>query len=263
MALEMAPAVLHLKEVATGRTVARIEDPYGDRASWQAFTPDGTQLVVVTQDGCAIHLWDLRTIRTRLKEMNLDWDWPEYPPAPTGKVVAASMTIEVVPDNPIKQTREQRAQVDIERWRREVEANPSSADACNSLAWAYLTAPEVLRDAKAALPLAEKAARLEPQSATYRNTLGVAQYRAGRYREAVELLRSNLEQQEDWALAYDLYFLAMCHHRLGEPTRARDYYDWAVRWVHARRDVTPTNLEELTAIHNEAEVLLGLGQKED
>ena len=47
MALEMAPAVIHLKEVATGRTVAKLEDPHGDRATWQGFTPDGTQLVVV------------------------------------------------------------------------------------------------------------------------------------------------------------------------------------------------------------------------
>src|SRR5262249_1998124 len=43
MALEMAPAVLHLKDLASGRTVAKLEDPFGDRATWQAFTPDGTQ----------------------------------------------------------------------------------------------------------------------------------------------------------------------------------------------------------------------------
>ena len=46
MALEMAPAVIHLKDVATGRTVAKLEDPHGDRAGWMGFTPDGTQLVV-------------------------------------------------------------------------------------------------------------------------------------------------------------------------------------------------------------------------
>ena len=33
----------------------------------------------------------------------------------------------------------------------------------------------------------------------YRNTLGVAYYRAGRYREAVEVLRPNLDEQEDRA----------------------------------------------------------------
>src|SRR5262249_24545394 len=81
MALEMAPAVIHLKEVATGRTVARLEDPDGDGATWQGFTPDGTRLVVAAKYASAIHVWDLRAIRTRLKEMNLDWDWPAFPPA--------------------------------------------------------------------------------------------------------------------------------------------------------------------------------------
>jgi WD40 repeat protein len=74
MALEMAPAIIHLKETATGRTVARLEDPCGDRATWQGFTPDGTRLVVVASYACAIHVWDLQAIRAWLKDMNLDWD---------------------------------------------------------------------------------------------------------------------------------------------------------------------------------------------
>jgi WD40 repeat protein len=75
MALEMAPGVMHLVETATGRTVARLTDPDGDRASWQAFTPDGTRLVAVSKYASAVHIWDLRAIRTQLKRMNLDWDW--------------------------------------------------------------------------------------------------------------------------------------------------------------------------------------------
>jgi WD40 repeat protein/serine/threonine protein kinase len=97
MAVEMAPAVLHLKEVATGRTVARLEDPHGDRATWQGFTPDGTQLVVVGRYAHAIHVWDLRAIRVRLKDMNLDWDWPEFPPAAAQSPAGGSATIEVLP----------------------------------------------------------------------------------------------------------------------------------------------------------------------
>jgi eukaryotic-like serine/threonine-protein kinase len=96
MALEMAPAVIHLKEAATGRTVAKLEDPYGDRATWQDFTPDGTQLVVVSKFASAIHIWDLRIIRARLKEMNLDWDWPEFPQAAIRDSIAAPVTIEAV-----------------------------------------------------------------------------------------------------------------------------------------------------------------------
>jgi WD40 repeat protein len=79
MALEMAPGVIHLMEVASGRTVARLTDPHGDRAWWQAFTPDGTRLVTAARFASAVHIWDLRVIRTRLKLMSLDWDWPEFP----------------------------------------------------------------------------------------------------------------------------------------------------------------------------------------
>jgi eukaryotic-like serine/threonine-protein kinase len=265
MALEMAPAVIHLKEVATGRTVAKLEDPCGDRANWQGFTADGTQLVVVAGYASAIHIWDLRAIRARLKDMNLDLDWPEFPPAPTGKLAAAPVTIEVLPGDLAKPalTREQRARQAIERSRREVEAKPNAAEACNDLAWAYLVAPAALRDVEAAVPLAEKAVRLASKTAIYCNTLGVAYYRAGRYREAVEVLRPNVEKQTDSLLAYDLYFLAMSHHRLGETARARDYYDWAVRWVSMQQDLKPGRREELTEFRAEAEELLGIDRQKD
>jgi tetratricopeptide (TPR) repeat protein len=265
MALEMAPAIIHLKEVATGRTVAKLEDPHGDRATWQGFTPDGTQLVVLAGHTRAIHIWDLRAIRTRLKDMNLDWDWPEFPPAAAEDRTAEPLMIEALPGDAVQTapTREQRAQRAIERFRRELEANPDSTQACNNLAWAYLAAPEALRDVNAAVPLAEKAVRLAAGNAAYRNTLGVAYYRAGRDREAVETLRPNLERDEDRALAHDLYFLAMGHHRLGETARARDYYHWAVRWAQVQRDLDAGILEELTAFRAEAEQLLAIERKKD
>ena len=78
----MDPGVIHLKDVATGQTVARLEDPNGDRATWMGFTPDGGKLVVNAVYSKAIHVWDLRAIRSRLKAMNLDWDAPELPPHP-------------------------------------------------------------------------------------------------------------------------------------------------------------------------------------
>jgi serine/threonine protein kinase/WD40 repeat protein len=263
MAMEMAPAVIHLKEVATGRTVAKFEDPHGDRACWQGFTPDGTRLVIVSRFASAVHIWDLRAIRKRLKDMNLDWDWPEFPPAATGDRAAEPLTIKVLPDTVAKTapTPEQRARRAIERFRREVEANPDSAESCNKLAWVYLSAPEALRDVRDALPLAEEAVRLAAGNAAYRKTLGVAYYRAGRYREAVEVLRPNLESQRDEALALDLYFLAMSLHRLGETARARDYYDWAVRWAKVQQGPDAVPNEELATFRSEAEELLGIDRR--
>jgi tetratricopeptide (TPR) repeat protein len=120
-----------------------------------------------------------------------------------------------------------------------------------------VTAPGALRDIKAAVPLAENAVRLDASNVHYRNTLGVAYYRAGRYREAVDILRANLDKRDDKGLAFDLYFLAMSHHGLGETARARDYMTWAVRWMSFQSDLTATQIEELELFRAEAEELLG------
>lgn len=253
MALEMAPAVIHVIDHASYRTVARLEDPYGDRATWQGFTPDGAGLVVVSAYAGAIHVWDLREVRARLKPMGLDWNWPEFEPEPP----AGPVTVAVAIDPPAVDLNARRK---IERLRRAVEARPNSAYACNDLAWAYLTVPEPLGDVKAALPLAEEAVRRSPANVSFRNTLGVAYYRAGRYREAVETLQPNLQVRGHKQLAFDLYFLAMSHHRLGATAHARDLHEWASRWVLAAQPgLSANDLAELTAIRAEAGKLLGIG----
>ena len=79
VAVETTPGVIHLTDLATGRLVAKLTDPFGDRATWMSFTPDGTQLVTASMYAKTIHVWDLRRIRARLKAMELDWAWPEFP----------------------------------------------------------------------------------------------------------------------------------------------------------------------------------------
>jgi tetratricopeptide (TPR) repeat protein len=123
--------------------------------------------------------------------------------------------------------------------------------------------PEALRDLKATMPLREKGMRVVSAIPRYRFTLGVAYYRAGRYREAVEVLRPNLPRRKDRDLAFDLYLLAMSHHRLGETARARDYFDWATRWAKVPRDLDAVEGAELTAFRAEAEELLGSNPKKD
>jgi serine/threonine protein kinase/WD40 repeat protein len=79
MAMEMTPGVVHIKEVSTCRTLAKLEDPYGDRSTALAFSPDGAQLVVLATYAAVIHTWDLRAIGVRLKQLGLDWELPAYP----------------------------------------------------------------------------------------------------------------------------------------------------------------------------------------
>jgi hypothetical protein len=48
----------------------------------------------------------------------------------------------------------------------------------------------------------------------------------------------------------------MSHHRLGDTARARDYYDWAVRWQRTQPGLSAGHLEELAVFQAEAEELL-------
>jgi serine/threonine protein kinase/WD40 repeat protein len=266
MCTEITPGIIDLKEVATGKTLARLEDPHGDRApAWMGFTPDGTRLAAVYTYSQLVHVWDLRLIRARLKEIDLDWKWREFPAVDKNGKAARPLTVKVLSGDLAKATLspEQKARQAIEQYRPDVEANPNNAKACNGLAWAYLMAPEPLRDVKAALPLAEKAARLAPKDAEIRNTLGLAYYRAGKHREAIDTLRPRLASQEDWCLAFDLYILAMSHQRLGEAARAQDYYEWAVRWTKTQPGLAAEHVEELALFRAEVEALLGdRGKKE-
>jgi hypothetical protein len=62
-------------------------------------------------------------------------------------------------------------------------------------------------------------------------------------------------------LAFDLYFLATSYHKLGETARARDFYDWAVRWQRNDKRLTPEQIEELDMFRAEASKLLGIAIK--
>jgi serine/threonine protein kinase/WD40 repeat protein len=256
MAIQPTNDVGRLLDRATGMELARLEDPDFQETSLHLFShPDGTKLIGV---GKGICVWDLRLIRKQLKDMGLDWNYPDFPPADPVSRAERPWTVEILPGDLAKPIPlgGQSARQAIAHYRLAIKANPDDANACNSLAWVYLTAPEALRDVKAGLLLAEKAVRLDSANTHYRNTLGVAYYRAGKYREAVEVLRPNLAKQTDKGLALDLYVLAMSHHRLGESARARDYYDLAVRWKRTQPGLSAGHLDELTLFQAEAEELL-------
>jgi tetratricopeptide (TPR) repeat protein len=127
---------------------------------------------------------------------------------------------------------------------------------CNECAWQLVTGPAQRWQPDRALILARTAVGLEPESAIYRNTLGVAYYRLGRWREAVEALEPNLRHQLDWA-AWDLYFLAGSYHRLGDADRARKQFDRATHWQEENRPRLSTEqCAELRAFRTEVEKVL-------
>jgi WD40 repeat protein len=69
--------IYRLVELATGRELARLEDPEQNTGA-AAFTPDGSKLIVCAKDG--LRIWDLRRIRQELAKLDLDWDGPPFFP---------------------------------------------------------------------------------------------------------------------------------------------------------------------------------------
>ncbi len=137
-------------------------------------------------------------------------------------------------------------------------AQADLATLCNTLAWTLVTGPQNRRDPQAALPLAEKAVALVPGYATYWNTLGVVYYRLGKYGQAVETLERSLSLSRGDYAAFDLFVLALCHARLGQPDKARDCYDRAVQWVQEPQGKLDAKQQaELDAFRAEAEAILG------
>jgi eukaryotic-like serine/threonine-protein kinase len=276
MALELAPGVISLLDVTTLRPLAKLEDPTYDRAHFMRFGPDGTSLVTVSYYGRAIHIWDLSAIGEQLAAMGLAWDEPLDSLA-SGRWRNAIATQHGSPlalrPSPLRIVRVNqgdatvsgapsvdRARRTIQNFRSAHKANPENATNCNNLAWALATAPEALRKCEEALRLAEKAARLQPGNAIFSNTLGIAHYRCGHFSEAIAALEPNLRNQGDADLPFDLYFLAMSYHRLGETAHAQDLFIWAKRWSesHDRPGVlTSDQIAELAAFRAEAEELIG------
>ena len=88
------------------------------------------------------------------------------------------------------------------------------------------------------------------------NTLGVAQYRRGDWKAAIEALTKSTELSKGGD-GIDWFFLAMAHWRLGDKPAARSWYDKAVQWTNKNR---PKD-EELSRFRAEAAALLEVTEK--
>ena len=108
-------AVLHsmtevrLVDPATGREFARLPTAGGP----YCFSPDGSQLVTYAGRDGAFQVWDLRLIRRQLKEMDLDWDLPPYPPPPAES--AKPLRVKVLAAEPPPPSKELDAEAYFER----------------------------------------------------------------------------------------------------------------------------------------------------
>jgi tetratricopeptide (TPR) repeat protein len=104
--------------------------------------------------------------------------------------------------------------------------DPMSA---NFTAWTAALAPGGVDDYAPHIALAEKAVAAKPDDHQCLNTVGAILYRAGRYQEAVDRLAELDGRLDDPVTgaqsspAYTWYFLAMGHHALDHPEKAKEY----------------------------------------
>jgi hypothetical protein len=280
VAVEDSAGAIRLVETETGTEVVRLEAPEQTRLIPRSFTPDGTRLIAVGVDTQALHIWDLHRLRQGLAQLGLDWDAPLYPPDAKPATVPAPLTLTVDIGNVLERSKadELTAQANrqeqtheygkaIATLRQALAACPDHAAANNDLAWLLLTGPKEHRDPNAALPLAQKAVALAPSNSLLLNTLGVALYRCGQCAEAVPVLQKSLQAGAGRSDGFDLFFLAMCHARLGDPAKALDCYDRALRWVKEHQGKLPAPwIPELSTFQAEAEELIkpksGAGSQE-
>ncbi len=106
------------------------------------------------------------------------------------------------------------------------------------------------------MALAQRAVSLAPSQQVSLNTLGVSLFRAGHYAEAATFLERSLAAGKGEFDAFDLFFLAMAHHNLDHPGRARICFDRAVHWWEGKTALAPQSVQELTAFRAEAEAVL-------
>jgi tetratricopeptide (TPR) repeat protein len=264
VAVETGESTVRLLDPDTGREYARLEDPNQDRAWKQAFSPDGTQLVV-NGEVQWLHVWDLRAIRAELARRGLDWDLPSFP-APVeppdvsplrvavdlgwlrGEAAAAAGRWEEAAaayDQAVEQFPEEwgswyRAALvhllrgDAGGYRRLCARALERFDRADPfaavyLAWAGALDAEAGVDPARLLRLAERAAAADPDDYLTPRSLGAALLRAGQPGAAVQRLTRAAGVQEECPTTW--LVLALAHQRLGHAEEARQQLRQAQRWL--------------------------------
>jgi WD40 repeat protein/tetratricopeptide (TPR) repeat protein len=349
MALLHSVSAVRLVDPGTGREIATM--PAG--GSPYCFSPDGSQLVTFAGSEGAFQVWDLRLIRQQLKDMDLDWDLPPYPPSPES---AKPLRVQLLPAEPLPPSKELDAKAYFERglllihlqhspwsdidraWALDpkslrwdevvractqvIERNPEDAmtyrlrahahgllgqwaqaladhsravqlapksldglvwrgranlrvgqmdkaledfrkvgrlptDQANLLAFEMVASPSLFDPERSlALELAKQAVREAPGEAMYWNTLGAAHYWAGEWQAAIQALEQAEKRPPDKYFGFNAYFRALCHQQLGDPVKAKDYYDRVACWCQESQGKLATlDREQLRAVRAVAEAL--------
>jgi tetratricopeptide (TPR) repeat protein len=247
------------------RELARLQSREPMLLAGLRISPDGSLLVAGTSDGY-FHVWDLRRIRARLAEMNLDWDLPPISPSPSvptagyplevdlrldpGSLVERANYFLEIPDSG-------RALADFEE---ALARDPDQPAVRRGLVAILTNGPIAVRNLSRAAELVQMALDHGTRNLADRGDLGMILYRQGRYAEAVASIEQAIGAHPDpvdraaWRIV-----LAMCQHQLGQSRAARENYHRAQSDL-ADAKLSPLAAEQLPRLWAEAEATLHVGR---
>jgi hypothetical protein len=212
-----------------------------------AFSPDGTRLASAGEDG-SIRIYDARPLTPVLRVER-----------EAVGLVDALFSRHVLQADVLEALRQYRAITEPVRASALVFAEKRRDDpkVLNKASWSIVRQPGTpVERCRQAVRWAEAACRLQPENESYLNTLGVAQYRTGKYAEALATLTRSepLNAQEyKGSVPADLAFLTMAHFQLGQKEQAAGAL---ARLRERMKDPRWANDADSRAFLQEAEALL-------
>jgi tetratricopeptide (TPR) repeat protein/WD40 repeat protein/tRNA A-37 threonylcarbamoyl transferase component Bud32 len=197
LAVGEGKGIVRLEDTETGREVARLEVTDATRQIPIAFSPDGSRFYASGESNGSLYIWDLRLIRSRLKEMKADWDWPEIPPAAAVDPVTAVEVLTGNPDYERAIPHLQKADFDqaIPLLEKAVNADPNFIAAQLDLGFAY----NKKRAFDKAIPCFKKVIELDENNVKAHNNLGFAYSGKGLYEDAILCFKKVLAIDEKHA----------------------------------------------------------------
>ena len=222
-----------LWDIQNRQSIGLLRDPKQQPAMMLVFSNDKGELHCINRIPLTVFKsWNLQQLRVELKSMGIDFTnqtgQPVYTTKPLLQELVSATPLHVGRNETLDKLvagqwfREAKLAIVEGNWpqglRKLEEArqiSPRDPEILNSLAWNLLVAPMEHRDPEKALDYAGEAVRRD-DSRNHYNTLGAAQYRCGRFQEAIASLTRSLGDGTDQTAAFDFFLLATCRARLGQ-----------------------------------------------
>jgi WD40 repeat protein/serine/threonine protein kinase len=203
--------IVKLWDVMTGEEVLTLKSSAGRIVS-VAFSPDGKQLASAALDG-SVQVWDARPWTP---DIALEREAVGLLNHLFAKPLCKADVIDYLETSPtIRPEARDKALTLVDRYREEI-----APEVYQQASWAVVRQPYLnIFQYRFALRQAETACRLTRDPGQYRTTLGAAQYRAGKYRDAL----ATLEEADRLppGTPAGLAFLVMTQYRLEQKEQAR------------------------------------------